>query len=258
MAAIIAICVGLGAAILILVAYRFTSHNNSDTPRNRNRNGYLEQQIRQTVQNTYRRRPGGDNGPETDRRRSGGDNGPETDRRRSGANNAPETERRRTPPSLPLPAVVSPLTSLDLSDFGNSGTHHRDLRSLLDQIASAGSFSAVFVSDDEGRPLAFTRTQKNLERLAATSTRLMSVATQSCNEGSGPLAIMLRDSSGMTMLCRIFKARGQELSLTVVGEEVLLTPLTLDQAVDKIEEVLTSPWREGSEARKSEITFDDP
>jgi len=151
-----------------------------------------------------------------------------------------ETATRRSQPPSSSPGAASPLTSLDLSDFDNAAGHHRDLRSLLDKIASAGSFAAVFVSDDEGRPLAFTRTQKNLERLAATSTRLMSVATLACNEGPGPLSIMLRDTSGMTMLCRIFKAHGQDLSLTVIGENMLLTPLTLDQAVNKIVSVLTS------------------
>lgn len=124
--------------------------------------------------------------------------------------------------------------------------HRRDLRLLLNKIAETGSFTAVFLSDDEGRPLASTRTSKNLERLAAASTRLTIAAAQiSGEDGPDPLSIMLHDASGSTLLCRMFHARGQKLSLTAVSDDLPLTSAALDVAVKRIETALAAPWDDG-------------
>jgi len=133
--------------------------------------------------------------------------------------------------------------SLDLAKT-DLPSQRNDLAPLLDKIATAGSFAAMFLSDDAGLPLASTRAANDLDRVAASSARLAVVADQVYGEdGPGLLSIMLRDASGTLMLCRIFHVCGQRLSLTAVSDDLELTPTALDPALKAIEATLAT-WED--------------
>jgi hypothetical protein len=139
------------------------------------------------------------------------------------------------------PHVKPERPSLELEESGANAVQRRDLTPLMDKIAASGRFTMVFLSDDAGLPLAHTSTYNDLERLVAAPTRLAIVADQiSGEEGADPHSIMLRDASGTTMLCRIFRIRGQRLSLTALSNDLRLTSVALDPALLKIEAALAT------------------
>lgn len=149
---------------------------------------------------------------------------------------------RTTIQQVLAPLVERERLSLDLAQFSTNAGQRRDLAPLLDKIATVGTFTTVLLSNEEGLPLASNRTSKNLDRLAAVSTRLAVVADQIAGEeGRAPLSIMVRDASGATTLCRIFRVQGQRLSLTAVSNDQRLTSVALDPALMKIESALSTP-----------------
>lgn len=153
-----------------------------------------------------------------------------------------EVSLRTTIQQVLAPLVERERLSLDLAEFSTNAGQRRDLAPLLDKIAAVGTFTTVLLSNEEGLPLASNRTSKNLDRLAAASTRLAVVADQISGEkGLEPLSIMLRDASGATTLCRIFRVQGQRLSLTAVSNDLRLTSVALDPALTKIETALATP-----------------
>jgi len=148
----------------------------------------------------------------------------------------PEDPVKQASQQSPEPHVKPERPTLDLEEV-----QRRDLTPLMDKIAASGRFTAVFLSDDAGLPIAHTSTSSDLERLAAAPTRLMITADQiSGEEGADPHSIMLRDASGATMLCRIFRIRGQRLSLTALSNDLRLTSVALDPALLKIEAALAT------------------
>lgn len=153
-----------------------------------------------------------------------------------------EVSLRTTIEQVLAPLVERERLSLDLAEFSTKAGQRRDLAPLLDKIAAVGTFTTVVLSNEEGLPLASNRTSRNLDWLAAASTRLAVVADQiSGEEGIEPLAVMLRDASGATTLCRIFRVQGQRLSLTAVSNDLRLTSMALDPALTKIETALATP-----------------
>jgi hypothetical protein len=153
-----------------------------------------------------------------------------------------EVSLRTTIQQVLAPLIERERLSLDLAQFSTNAGQRRDLAPLLDKIATVGTFTTVLLSNEEGLPLASNRTSKNLDRLAATSTRLAVVADQIAGEeGLAPLSIMVRNASGATTLCRIFRVQGQRLSLTAVSNDSRLTSVALDPALMKIESALSAP-----------------
>jgi len=153
-----------------------------------------------------------------------------------------EGSLRATIQQVLAPLVERERLSLDLAQFGTGSGQRRDLVPLLDKIAAVGKFTTVLLSNEEGLPLAANRASRNLDRLAAASTRLALVADQIAGEqGVAPLSVMVRDLSDATTLCRIFRVQGQRLSLTALSNDSRLTSVALDPALLKIESALTAP-----------------
>ncbi len=153
-----------------------------------------------------------------------------------------EVSLRTTIQQVLAPLVERERLSLDLAQFSTKAGKRSELAPLLDKIATVGTFTTVLLSNEEGLPLASNRGSKNLDRLAAVSTRLAVVADQIAGEeGLAPLSIMVRDASGATTLCRIFRVQGQRLSLTAVSNDQRLTSVALDPALMKIELALSTP-----------------
>ena len=153
-----------------------------------------------------------------------------------------EVSLRTTIQQVLAPLVERERLSLDMAQVSTNAGQRRDLAPLLDKIATVGTFTTVLLSNEEGLPLASNRTSKNLDRLAAASTRLAVVADQVAGEeGRAPLSIMVRDASGATTLCRIFRVQGQRLALTAVSNDQRLTSVALDPALMKIESALSTP-----------------
>lgn len=137
--------------------------------------------------------------------------------------------------------LVEAERQLDLEESGTNATPRRDLTPLLDKIAASGRFSMVLLTDEAGLQLAHTTASNDVDRLATAPTRLAVAVDQIFGEeGTDPHSIMLRSASGATILCRIFRIRGQRLSLTALSNDLRLTSAALDPALLKIEAALGS------------------
>jgi len=153
-----------------------------------------------------------------------------------------EGSLRTTIQQVLAPLVERERLSLDLAHFSTRSGQRRDLAPLLDKIAALGHFTTVLLSNEDGLPLAANSASRNLDQLAAASTRLALVADQIGGEqGLAPLSVMVRDASDATTLCRIFRVQGQRLSLTAVSNDSRLTSVALEPALMKIEAALSTP-----------------
>lgn len=153
-----------------------------------------------------------------------------------------EGSLRTTIQEVLAPLVERERLSLDLAHFNTNVGQRRDLAPLLDKIAAVGNFTTVMLTNEEGLPLAANRASRDLDRLAAASTRLALAADQIGGEnGHAPLSIMVRDASDATTLCRMFHMNdGVRLSLTAVSNDPRLTSVALDPALAKIETALST------------------
>jgi hypothetical protein len=154
-----------------------------------------------------------------------------------------EGSLRTTIQEVLAPLVERERLSLDLAHFNTNVGRRRDLTPLLDKIAAVGNFTTVMLTNEEGLPLAASRASRDVERLAAATTRLALVADQIGGEGGhAALSIMVRDASDETTLCRMFRmSDGLRLSVTAVSKDPRLTSVVLDPALAKIEAALSTP-----------------
>jgi hypothetical protein len=143
---------------------------------------------------------------------------------------------------LLAPLIQREQLSVGLSQLNEGLTRNRDLTLLLDQIAEAGNFSTVLLSNEEGLPLAANSSAPEFDRLSAISSLLLLMMDRVAGAGLPPLlSVMLHDESNSTTLCRIFRAHDQRLSLTAVSGGARLTPIALDPALAKINAALLAP-----------------
>jgi hypothetical protein len=139
-----------------------------------------------------------------------------------------------------MPLVHRERLSLGLSELTADPGQHRDLTPLLDQIAEAGKFSTVLVSNDEGLLLAVNGSARNVDRLLATCSLLILVGDRIAgSDGAAPRSILVYDEGNSTTLCRFFRAQDQKLALTAVSRGGQLTPTILDPALAKLETALS-------------------
>ncbi|PWB82676.1 MAG: hypothetical protein C3F11_10705 [Methylocystaceae bacterium] len=139
-----------------------------------------------------------------------------------------------------MPLVHRERLSLGLSELIADPGQHRDLTLLLDQIAEAGDFSTVLLSNDEGLLLAVNRSAQDIDRLLATCSLLVLVGDRIAgSDGAAPLSILVYDEGNSTTLCRFFRAQDQRLALTAVANGGQLTPTMLDPALAKLGTVLS-------------------
>jgi hypothetical protein len=143
---------------------------------------------------------------------------------------------------LLVPLVQREQLSISLSQLNTGLSQHRDLTQLLNQIAEAGNFSTVLLSNEEGLPLAANSSAREFDRLSAVSSLLLLMMDKIAGNDLPPLlSIMLHDESNSTTLCRIFRVHDQRLSLTAVSSGARLTPTALDPALAKVNAALLAP-----------------
>lgn len=152
--------------------------------------------------------------------------------------------------------VLAPLLqrerlSIDLAQFHTDVEQRRNLAVLLDKIAAIGNFSSVILSNEEGLPLAANEGARDLDSMAATATRLLLVADQVAgDQGTAPIAVLVRNAANSVTLCRIFQVQGQRISLTAVCADSRLNSLALDPALVRIETMLSAPPDEACPAAR--------
>ena len=147
-----------------------------------------------------------------------------------------EQSLRTTIENALAPLVQREQLSIDLSRIASDAGTRRDLTKLLDLIASAGNFSDVVLSDEDGLALAANAAATEADRLAANSSLVLLMADRIAGDGRPPpLAVMLHDEANKTTLSRIFRVQDRRLSLTVIASaEGRLTPTALDPALTKV------------------------
>jgi hypothetical protein len=154
-----------------------------------------------------------------------------------------ETSEQDASLKATIEEVLTPLIrkeqlSQDLSHVSVGA--HRDLTSLLDQIADKAGFSTVLLSNEEGLPLAANSAAQDSGRLLATASLMLLVADRIAGQQApAPLAFMIYDETDASTLCRIFRIHDQRLSLTAVTSGARVTPTVLDPALARVGAVLS-------------------
>jgi len=138
------------------------------------------------------------------------------------------------------PLVERERLSLDLARVGSAG-ERRDLFPLLEQVARAGNFGSVLLSNEDGLVVASAGTAPDFDAMAAATARLTGVADQFAALRGGALAVVIRDAADSTTLCRLFTTRGQRMALTATSNDTRLAAVALDPALAKIETALAAP-----------------
>jgi predicted regulator of Ras-like GTPase activity (Roadblock/LC7/MglB family) len=138
------------------------------------------------------------------------------------------------------PLVERERMSLDLARVGSAG-ERRDLSPLLEQVASAGNFGSVLLSNEDGLVVASAGAAPDFDAMAAATARLTGAAGQFAARSGGVLAVVIRDAAGSTTLCRLFTTRGQRMALTATSNDTRLAAVALDPALAKIEMALAAP-----------------
>ncbi len=137
------------------------------------------------------------------------------------------------------PLIQREQLSFELSNLKATSGHRSDLAALLDQIAEKGNFSEVLLSNEDGWPLATNCNVRDPEKLGAISSLLLVLADRIARDNApAPLSLMVHDESNKVTLCRIFHVGNQRLSLTAVSTGTQLTPTALDPALVKVDAVL--------------------
>ncbi|MEJ2117299.1 MAG: hypothetical protein P8Y36_05080 [Alphaproteobacteria bacterium] len=137
------------------------------------------------------------------------------------------------------PLVERERLSVDLARVG-SGGQRRDLSPLLDLVTKVGGFSSVLLSNEDGLVVASAGSAPDFDDMAAATVRLTSAADQFAANRGGALAVVIRDASDSTTLCRLFTTSDQTLALTATSNDTRLSTVALDPALAKIETALAA------------------
>ncbi len=138
------------------------------------------------------------------------------------------------------PLVERERQSVDLARVGSPG-QRRDLSLLLEQVARAGGFGSVLLSNEDGLVVASAGTAPDFDGMAAATARLTGAADQFAARRGGALAVVIRDAADSATLCRLFTAHGQKMALTATSNDTRLAAVALDPALAKIETALAAP-----------------
>ncbi|AKV00821.1 hypothetical protein AKJ09_07484 [Labilithrix luteola] len=144
--------------------------------------------------------------------------------------------------SVLSPVLVREKLTSDLANVKATGGL-RALPRLIDEIADAGAFSAVTLSDDAGLPVAASTNvdlaPDGVDRLVGTASLVLMLADRANLNGEPkPLGLVLHDESNRTVAYRIFGVEGARFVLTAATRGRLLSPDALDPLVGKLETVL--------------------
>lgn len=136
------------------------------------------------------------------------------------------------------PLVERERQSADLARVGSAG-QRRDLAPLLEQVAKVGSFRSILLSNEDGLVVAASGSA-DFDAMAAATARLTGAAEQFTGQRGGALAVVVRDAADSTTLCRLFMTQGQTMTLTATSNDTRLTGVALDPALAKIETALAA------------------
>jgi hypothetical protein len=137
------------------------------------------------------------------------------------------------------PLVERERLSVDLARVGSAG-QRRDLSPLLEQVARVGNFGSILLSNEDGLVVAAAGRAPDFDAMAAATVRLTGAADQFAAQRGGALAIVVRDAADSTTLCRLFTTHGQTMALTATSSDTRLTAVALDPALAKIETALAA------------------
>ena len=137
------------------------------------------------------------------------------------------------------PLVERERQSVDLARVGSAG-QRRDLSPLLEQVARVGNFGSILLSNEDGLVVAAAGRAPDFDAMAAATARLTGAAGQFAANRGGALAVVVRDAADSTTLCRLFMTHGQIMALTATSNDTRLTAVALDPALAKIETALAA------------------
>ena len=137
------------------------------------------------------------------------------------------------------PLVERERLSVDLARVGSAG-QRRDLSPLLEQVARVGNFGSILLSNEDGLVVAAAGRAPDFDAMAAATARLTGAADQFAANRGGALAVVVRDAADSTTLCRLFTTHGQTMALTATSNDTRLTAVALDPALAKIETALAA------------------
>ena len=137
------------------------------------------------------------------------------------------------------PLVERERQSVDLARVGSAG-QRRDLSPLLEQVARVGNFGSILLSNEDGLVVAAAGRAPDFDGMAAATARLTGAAGQFAANRGGALAVVVRDAANSTTLCRLFMTHGQIMALTATSNDTRLTAVALDPALAKIETALAA------------------
>jgi hypothetical protein len=206
---ITALLIGLGAALLLLLAGYLAGLRRGSGERTRLRN--VAEQQAAILQHWKQRNAGGLDG---------------------------DSALKSTIEKVLAPLVERERQSVDLARVGSAG-QRRDLSPLLEQVARAGSFGSILLSNEDGLVVAAAG-NVDFDSMAAATARLTGAAEQFAGHRGGALAIVVRDAADSTTLCRLFTTHGQTMALTATSNDTRLTSVALDPALAKIETALAA------------------
>ncbi|MGO9364474.1 MAG: hypothetical protein ACLP02_13635 [Rhodomicrobium sp.] len=205
-----ALLIGLGAALLLLLAGYLAGLRRGSSERTRLR-GVAEQQAA-ILQHWKQRNAGGLDDDRT---------------------------LKSTIEQVLAPLVERERLSVDLARVGSAG-QRRDLSPLLEQVARVGNFGSILLSNEDGLVVAAAGRAPDFDGMAAATARLTGAAGHFAAHRGGALAVVVRDAADSTTLCRLFTTHGQTMALTATSNDTRLTAVALDPALAKIETALAA------------------
>lgn len=161
---------------------------------------------------------------------------------------APVLERERDDRELrsAIQHLLTPLVEREqlgyqLAHLPAGSGERGELPRLLDDIAAAGGYVTVLLSDGDGLPLAASHNTGDMERLSGTCSLVMLVADRLTRDNaSAPSAVTIHDEANGHILCRFFTVADQTLLLTAVAPVATnLGPTALDPALVSVLRLLT-------------------
>ena len=204
-----ALLIGLGAALLLLLAGYLAGLRRGSSERTRLR-GVSEQQA--AILQHWKQ---------------------------SGAGGLDDGTLKTTIEQVLAPLVERERLSVDLARVGSAG-QRRDLSPLLEQVARVGNFGSILLSNEDGLVVAAAGRAPDFDGMAAATARLTGAADQFAAHRGGALAVVVRDAADSTTLCRLFTTHGQRMALTATSNDTRLAAVALDPALAKIETALAA------------------
>ena len=160
-----ALLIGLGAALLLLLAGYLAGLRRGSSERTRLR-GVAEQQAA-ILQHWKQRNAGGLDDDRT---------------------------LKSTIEQVLAPLVERERLSVDLARVGSAG-QRRDLSPLLEQVARVGNFGSILLSNEDGLVVAAAGRAPDFDGMAAATARLTGAAGHFAAHRGGALAVVVRDAA---------------------------------------------------------------